>query len=103
MKILYALAIASVLLESQNNWLFWPVIPVLLSAMWVPPERAYLLAFALGLITDIFIAKPLGLSSLILLLFSACFFFLKSHFQSGPRIAFVLFLISQIVLKLVNF
>lgn len=104
MLIYYILSLISILIFTQSSFIFWPIFPILFAATRNhPPVKIYSFTLITGLVTDLLVGKPLGLSSLVLLLSVAILSILKSHFHNNIRVSLATFLLAQIVLKIIGY
>lgn len=100
MLIYYFLAIFAAFLQSINNFLWWPIIAVVVVASRKDDvSRVYLFSFLTGLLTDLVTGRLLGQSAIYFLLITAAIFLVKSRFEFNWRWVGLFLVLAQVVFK----
>lgn len=86
-KLVYLLAGVTIILQSQSHWIFWPILAMTV-AMWkVEDEFAlYLIAFVLGILSDLVSGRTLGEGAVFLILFVLAGQAIKLRFKNSLKI-----------------
>jgi cell shape-determining protein MreD len=82
MRFYYLLTIILVLIQVQIPSIFLPVFPVMFAAFSQDSVQSVLvLAFVSGVICDLVVGSPVGLSAILLVVGAAVIFFLREKFR----------------------
>lgn len=99
----YFFSFISILVATQNRLLFWPALPVIFAACFQDSSSPVLiLSFTTGLLLDLFVGNPLGISAIILILATGLVLQLKSRFGDNWRIFILVLILTQIVFYVSN-
>ncbi len=95
------LALLGLGLYGLNNWLFWPIFPLLWAAgSCKNPTEVYLLALFLGILGDLLFGRTLGHLSLLLLFFSGLVFLYRRRGRVPVLLLACFAVMSSFILKI---
>lgn len=95
------LILVGLVLYGINNWLFWPIFPLLWSAgSFENPTGVYLMSFFLGILGDLLFGGTLGHLSLILLGFTSVVFIYRLRVRVPVLLLIGFAILSSFILKI---
>lgn len=107
MKIIYPIALISVILQSQIRIVCWPLLPLAFIAGYVDGPKLFGLAFILGIFSDLVSGRLIGETVIFLLFFALLIQILKLRFKPSLKInlsaAFVFEIIYIVLINLLHF
>lgn len=86
MKKFYLLSAVSIILQSQTRIICWPILVVGASARQFNERKLYILAFFLGILTDLISGRMLGITSAFLTFFVFSLLLLKLRFKDSYKV-----------------
>lgn len=94
----YLFAIVAAFFLGVSDIIFWPLIPIAIAIVKdVEQKKVYALSFVSGILVDLLWGQPLGMTALLLLIYSGAIFFLVQKFKSQLRIILGITLVVEVV------